>query len=121
MLKKRTRYTAQLTLQLALEAAKGLKAMNELASEYGMHPTQIREWKRQRLDAGDTLFNRHGARQHREQREREVERYEHMRRIDEPYTKTPFDGWPRMTAHVRRLGLPVNHQRVQRVMQTMGL
>jgi putative transposase len=44
-----------------------------------------------------------------------------MRLIDEPYTKTPFDGWPRMTAHVRRLGLQVNHKRVQRLMQTMGL
>ena len=55
--------------------------MNERDSEYGMHPTQISEWKRQRLDAGDTLFNRDGARQHREQREQEVERYEHMRRL----------------------------------------
>ena len=44
-----------------------------------------------------------------------------MRLIDEPYTKTPFYGWPRMTAHVRRLGLPVNHQRVQRWLRTMGL
>jgi putative transposase len=44
-----------------------------------------------------------------------------MRLIDEQYTQTPFDGWPRMTAHVRRLGLPVNHKRVQRVMRPMGL
>ena len=44
-----------------------------------------------------------------------------MQLIDEPYTKTPFDGWPRMTAHLRRLGLRVHHQRVQRLMQTMGL
>lgn len=44
-----------------------------------------------------------------------------MRRIDEPYTRTPVDGWPRMTAHWRRLGLPVNHTRVQRFMRTMGL
>jgi putative transposase len=44
-----------------------------------------------------------------------------MQLIDEQYTKTPFYGWPRMTAHVRRLGLPVNHKRVQRLMQTMGL
>jgi putative transposase len=44
-----------------------------------------------------------------------------MRRIDEQYTKTPFYGWPRMTAHLRRLGLPVNHKRVQRLMRTMGL
>lgn len=41
--------------------------------------------------------------------------------IDEQYTKTPFYGWPRMTAHLHRLGLPVNHKRVQRLMHTMGL
>jgi putative transposase len=44
-----------------------------------------------------------------------------MRLLDEQYTKTPFYGWPRMTAHLRRLGLPVNHTRVQRLMRTMGL
>jgi putative transposase len=44
-----------------------------------------------------------------------------MRRIDEQYTKTPFYGWPRMTAHLRRLGVQVNHKRVQRLMQQMGL
>lgn len=44
-----------------------------------------------------------------------------MRLIDEQYTQTPFYGWPRMTAHLRRLGLPVNHTRVQRLMRTMGL
>jgi putative transposase len=44
-----------------------------------------------------------------------------MRLIDEQYTKTPFDGWPRMTAYLRRLGLPVHHKRVQRLMRVMGL
>jgi putative transposase len=44
-----------------------------------------------------------------------------MRLIDEQYTTTPFYGWPRMTAHLRRLGLRVNHKRVQRLMQKMGL
>jgi transposase-like protein len=81
MPKKRTRYSAQFKFQLALEAAKGLKTINELASEHGVHPTQINEWKHQLLDAGDTLCNRHGARQHREQREQEVELYEHIGRL----------------------------------------
>jgi transposase-like protein len=81
MSKRRARYRAQVTFQLALEAATGLKTINELASEHGVHPTQISEWKRQRLDAGDTLFNRHGARQHREQREQEVELYEQIGRL----------------------------------------
>lgn len=44
-----------------------------------------------------------------------------MRRIDEQYTRTPFYGWPRMTAYLRGQGYSVNHKRVQRLMQLMGL
>ena len=69
MSQQRTRYSGQFTFQVALEAAKGLKTINELASEHGVHPTQVSEWKRQLLDAGDTFFNRDGARHHREQQE----------------------------------------------------
>ena len=44
-----------------------------------------------------------------------------MRLIDQQYLKTPFYGWPRMTAHLQRQGYEVNHKRVQRLMQLMGL
>jgi putative transposase len=45
-----------------------------------------------------------------------------MRLIDEQYTRTPFYGWPRMTAYLREdKGLLVNHKRVQRLIQIMGL
>jgi putative transposase len=44
-----------------------------------------------------------------------------LRLIDEQYTRTPFYGWPRMTAYLRRKHVPVNHKRVQRLMQLMGL
>ena len=41
--------------------------------------------------------------------------------IDRQYTKTPFYGWPRMTAHLRREGHEVNPKRVRRLMALMGL
>lgn len=44
-----------------------------------------------------------------------------MRLIDEQYTRTPFYGWPRMTAQLQRQGYEINHKRVQRLMQKMGL
>lgn len=44
-----------------------------------------------------------------------------MRLIDEQYTRTPFYGWPRMTAFLRGQGETINHKRVQRLMQVMGL
>jgi putative transposase len=44
-----------------------------------------------------------------------------MRLIDEQYTKTPFYGWLKLTAYLQKLGYPINHKRVQRLMQVMGL
>jgi len=38
-----------------------------------------------------------------------------MRLIDQQYLETPFYGWPRMTAYLRRQGHQVNHKRVQRL------
>jgi len=44
-----------------------------------------------------------------------------MRLIDEQYTRTPFYGSPRMTAHLRRQGFGINPKRVRRLMRRMGL
>lgn len=81
MSKQRTRYSAQFTFQLALEAAKGLKTLNELASEHGVHPNQVSEWKRQLLEVGSTIFSRDGTHHPRAHQEREVALYEHIGRL----------------------------------------
>ena len=44
-----------------------------------------------------------------------------MRLIDEQFLRTPFYGWPKMTAHLRRLGYVVNGKRVRRLMRLMGI
>jgi putative transposase len=44
-----------------------------------------------------------------------------MRLIDEQFLRTPFYGWPRMTAYLRREGYAVNGKRVRRLLQKMGL
>ena len=44
-----------------------------------------------------------------------------MRLIDAQYLKTPFYGYPRMTAYLRDAGYRVNPKRVARLMQVMGL
>jgi putative transposase len=44
-----------------------------------------------------------------------------MRLMDEQYLKTPFYGWPRMLAYVQRQGYAVNHKRIRRLSQKMGL
>jgi len=49
MIGQRKRYSAELKAKVALEAIKGHKTANEIASEYGVHPTQIAQWKKQAL------------------------------------------------------------------------
>jgi len=44
-----------------------------------------------------------------------------MRVLDEQYLKTPFYGYLRMTAHLRRVGFPVNPKRIRRLLRTMDL
>jgi transposase-like protein len=50
MAKPRKHYSNDLKARVALEAIKGYKTANELAAEYGVHPTQIAQWKKQALD-----------------------------------------------------------------------
>ena len=46
----RKQYSSEFKVKVALEAIKGQKTANEMASEYGVHPTQITQWKKQALD-----------------------------------------------------------------------
>ena len=48
--KKRRRHSAQFKARVALEAIKGIKTANELASEFDVHPGQISQWKRELLE-----------------------------------------------------------------------
>ena len=41
--------------------------------------------------------------------------------IDEQYLRTPFYGWRKMVAYLRRLGYAVNGKRVRRLMRLMGI
>jgi putative transposase len=54
---KRKRYTAQIKAQIAIEAIRGQKTINELAAEYGVHPNQITKWKKQLLSSAPGIFS----------------------------------------------------------------
>ena len=43
---KRKQHTAAFKAQVALAALKGDRTVNELASQYGVHPTLIHGWKK---------------------------------------------------------------------------
>lgn len=58
MTKSRKRHSAEFKAKVALEAAKEIKTLNELASLYGVHPGQISQWKNQLLESVPTLFSK---------------------------------------------------------------
>jgi putative transposase len=55
---QRKRYSAELKARVALEAIKCQKTTNEIAAEYGVHPSQISQWKKQALDELPQIFSR---------------------------------------------------------------
>lgn len=50
-------FTAAFKSKVAIEAIKGHKTINELASEFEVHPTQINNWKKQLLEGSRQVFN----------------------------------------------------------------
>lgn len=57
---KRKRYTKEYKAKVALEAIKGQKTTNELAGEFGVHVSQINDWKKQALAGMAQVFDRKG-------------------------------------------------------------
>ncbi len=53
---KRKTHTAAFKAQVALAALKGDRTVNELAGQFGVHPTLIHAWKKQLLAGAETLF-----------------------------------------------------------------
>ena len=58
---KRKQHTAAFKAQVALAALKGDKTVNELAGQYGVHPTLIHAWKKHLLAGADQVFRNGGA------------------------------------------------------------
>jgi transposase len=55
--KKRKVLSGEQKAKVALEAAKGLKTVNEIAQEFGVHPTQVGLWKKALLENASQLFD----------------------------------------------------------------
>jgi transposase-like protein len=53
---KRKQHTAAFKAQVALAALKGDRTVNELANQYGVHPTLIHGWKQQLLTGAEQVF-----------------------------------------------------------------
>ena len=53
---KRKIFTGTQKAKVALEALKGMKTTNEIGQEYGVHPTQVAQWKKELLENAGSVF-----------------------------------------------------------------
>lgn len=63
---QRKKYDPGFKGRIALELCKGLKTVNEIASEYSVHPHMITKWKQQLLENLPQIFAGHNSRQNKE-------------------------------------------------------
>jgi putative transposase len=81
MSKQRRRHGAQFKFEIAMEAAKELKTIQQLASEHGIHPNQIGQWKRQLLDQGAAVFANGSSDQQKKQEAVQSQLFEQIGRL----------------------------------------
>lgn len=56
MSRKYKNYTPAFKLKVAIETAKNEKTINQIASDFGVCPSQVSDWKKQLMESGDLLF-----------------------------------------------------------------
>ena len=55
--KKRKNFSSQFKAKVALEAIRGVKTVNEIAQEFGVHPTQVGQWKKVLQEQASGIFD----------------------------------------------------------------
>ena len=55
---QRKQYSGAVKARAVIEAIKGMRTVNEMASTYGVHPGQITKWKKQALEELPRVFSR---------------------------------------------------------------
>ena len=79
--KRRRQFSEQFKFKVALEAAKELRTINEIASAYDVHPNQVSSWKKRLLEEGAEVFRGKRASDQQRQAEQEAALYEQIGRL----------------------------------------
>jgi putative transposase len=98
---QRKQHSAEFKAKVALEAIKGLKTVNELATEYSVHPPQSHQWKNHLLDEFPQGFSSRRAQSQKEQKDLSAMLYQQIGQL-----KVELD-WLK-----KNLALPLAHKRL---------
>ena len=78
---KRQKRSGRFKFKVALEAAKELKTVSQIASEYQVTPGQVSQWKKQLQSQGATIFETKVDGSQQQQEKKEAELYEQIGRL----------------------------------------
>ncbi len=78
----RKRHSSEFKAKVALEALKGTKTINQIASETGVHATQINTWKKQAREGLNAVFSDRGGSRERQQDGLLSELYQKIGRLE---------------------------------------
>ena len=94
---KRRQYEAAFKARVALEAVKGEKTVAQVASEYGVHPNQVRQWKEHLLNVLPELFSDRRKRRDEERDQKEAELYQQIGqlKVENDWLKKNFSSFSR--------------------------
>lgn len=78
---KRQKRSVRFKFKVALEAAKELKTISQIASEYRVNPGQVSKWKKQLQSQGASVFESKPDDSQQQQEKKEAELYEQIGRL----------------------------------------
>ena len=77
----RKKYSSEFKSKVALEALKGHRTLNEIASEFGVHPNQISQWKQQLKNALADIFSKQPTKSKADSEKLESRLYQEIGRL----------------------------------------
>jgi putative transposase len=78
---QKRRHSAGFKARVALEAVKERRTMAELASQFGVHPTQIGQWKQQLLAGVPDLFGEGRPKREKDDQELQAELFQQIGKL----------------------------------------
>lgn len=81
MTKRRRNFSGEMKARIALEAIKGQRTIQQIASHFGVHPNQVTTWKRQAIQELPQVFGQTRRRQEEAEEALKAELYQQIGRL----------------------------------------